>query len=30
MLGSDQLSSRKYEELLGIITDYKWKFEDHI
>ena len=28
MLG-DQLSSRMYEELLGILMDRKWTFEDH-
>ena len=30
MLGRDQLSSRKYEELLGILIDHKWTFEDHL
>ena len=28
MLGRDQLSSHKYEELLGILIDRKWVFED--
>ena len=28
--GGDQLSSPKYEELLGILIDYKWTFEDHL
>ena len=27
MLGRDQLSSHKYEELLGILIDHKWTFE---
>ena len=27
MLGRDQLSSHKYEELLGILIDDKWTFE---
>ena len=26
----DQLSSRKYEELLGILIEHKWTFEDHL
>ena len=30
MLERDQLSSRKYEELLGILIDHKWTFEDHL
>ena len=29
MLG-DQLSRRYYEELLGMLIDQKWTFEDHI
>lgn len=28
-LGDDQLSSRKHEELLGIVLDHKLKFENH-
>ena len=30
MLRGDQLSSRKYEELLGIRIGHKWIFEDHL
>ena len=30
MLRGDQLSSRKYEELLGIRINHKWIFEDHL
>ena len=26
----DQLSSRKYQELLGILIEHKWTFEDHL
>ena len=25
-----QLGSRKYEELLGLLIDHKWPFEDHL
>ena len=28
--GGDQRSSRKYEELLGILIDHKWTFEDYL
>ena len=28
--GGDQLSRRKYEELLGILIDHKWTFDDHL
>ena len=29
-VGGDQLSSRRYEELLGILIDHLLRFEDHI
>ena len=28
--GGDQLSSREYEELLGILIDHKWTFDDYL
>ena len=30
MLGRNQLSSSKYEELLGILIDNKFTFENHL
>ena len=30
MLGGNQLSSSKYEELLGILIDHKLTFENHL
>ena len=30
MLRGHQLSSRKYEEILGILIDHKWTFKDHL
>ena len=30
ILEGDQLSSRKYEELLGALIEHKWTFEDYL
>ena len=30
ILERDQLSSRKYEQLLGTLIEHTWTFEDHL